>query len=56
MGDQGLQEVTYKTIDDKKSLVFKATNAWMGITDKYWAATLLPNTDAQVQARFFRRR
>jgi YidC/Oxa1 family membrane protein insertase len=53
MGDQGLQEVTYKTIDDKKSLVFKATDAWMGITDKYWAATLLPNTDAQVQAHFF---
>ncbi|HEV7982661.1 MAG TPA: membrane protein insertase YidC, partial [Xanthobacteraceae bacterium] len=50
MGDQGLQEVTYKTIEDKKSLVFKATDAWMGITDKYWAATLLPNTDAQVQA------
>jgi YidC/Oxa1 family membrane protein insertase len=53
MGDQGLQEVTYKAIDDKKSLVFKVTNAWMGITDKYWAATLLPNTDAQVQAEFF---
>jgi YidC/Oxa1 family membrane protein insertase len=52
MGDQGLQEVTYKAIDDKKTLVFKATDAWMGITDKYWAATLLPNTDAQVQAHF----
>ncbi len=52
MGDQGLQEITYKTIDDKKNLVFKAINAWMGITDKYWAATLLPNTDAQVQAHF----
>jgi YidC/Oxa1 family membrane protein insertase len=53
MGDQGLQEITYKAIDDKKNLVFKATDAWMGITDKYWAATLLPNTDAQVQAHFF---
>ena len=52
MGDQGLQEITYKTIDDKKTLVFKAVDAWMGITDKYWAATLLPNTDAQVQAHF----
>jgi YidC/Oxa1 family membrane protein insertase len=52
MGDQGLQEITYKTIDDKKNLVFKATNAWMGITDKYWATTLLPDTTAQVQAHF----
>jgi YidC/Oxa1 family membrane protein insertase len=52
LGDQGLQEVTYKTIDDKKSLTFKVANAWMGITDKYWAAALMPDTDAQVQAHF----
>jgi YidC/Oxa1 family membrane protein insertase len=52
MGDQGLQEFTYKTIDDKKNVAFKVTNAWMGITDKYWAATLLPDANAQVQAHF----
>jgi YidC/Oxa1 family membrane protein insertase len=52
LGDQGLQEVTYKTIDDKKTTNFKVTNAWLGITDKYWAATLLPDTNAHVQARF----
>jgi YidC/Oxa1 family membrane protein insertase len=52
MGDQGLQEFTYKTIDDKKNVAFKVTNAWMGITDKYWAATLMPNANAQVQAHF----
>ena len=52
MGDQGLQEQTYKNMDDKKSIAFKATNAWLGITDKYFAATLLPDTDASVQAHF----
>jgi YidC/Oxa1 family membrane protein insertase len=52
MGDQGLQEFTYKTIEDKKNITFKATNAWLGITDKYWAATLLPDTKAAIQARF----
>ena len=52
MGDQGLQEFTYKTIEDKKNVAFKVTNAWMGITDKYWAATLLPNANAPVQAHF----
>ena len=52
LGDQGEQQVTYKTIDDKKNLTFTATNAWLGITDKYWAAALLPDTNAQVQARF----
>ena len=52
IGDQGLQEFTYKAIEDKKNVTFKATNAWLGITDKYWAATLLPDIKATVQARF----
>jgi YidC/Oxa1 family membrane protein insertase len=52
MGDQGLQEVSYSNIEDKKSINYKATNAWFGITDKYWAATLLPDPAAAVQARF----
>ena len=52
MGDQGLQEYGYKKIDDAKAVEFKVTNAWMGITDKYWAATLLPSPKASVQARF----
>ena len=52
MGDQGLQEVTYKAIEDKKNINFKVTNAWLGITDKYWAATLLPDPAANLQARF----
>ncbi|RTL53638.1 MAG: membrane protein insertase YidC [Bradyrhizobiaceae bacterium] len=52
LGDQGLQEYTYKKIDEAKSVEFKVTNAWMGITDKYWAATLLPNPKAAVNSRF----
>jgi len=52
MGDQGLQEETYKKIDDKKTESWDVNNAWLGITDKYWAATLLPDTDARVRARF----
>ena len=52
MGDQGLQEVSYSTIEDKKSITFKATNAWFGITDKYWAATLLPDPKAALQVHF----
>jgi len=52
MGDQGLQEMTYKKIEDAKSQTWDVTNAWFGITDKYWAATLLPDTDAKVRARF----
>jgi YidC/Oxa1 family membrane protein insertase len=52
LGDQGLQEYGYKKIDDAKAVEFKVTNAWLGITDKYWAGTLLPSPKANVQARF----
>ncbi len=52
MGDQGLQEETYKKITDKKDESWSVTNAWLGFTDKYWATVLLPDTDAKVKARF----
>src|SRR6202034_107601 len=52
LGDQGLQEYAYKKIDDAKSVAFKVTDGWLGITDKYWASALLPDTNAQLQARF----
>jgi YidC/Oxa1 family membrane protein insertase len=52
LGDQGLQEYGYKKIDDAKQVSFKVTNGWLGITDKYWASALLPDTNAQLQARF----
>jgi YidC/Oxa1 family membrane protein insertase len=47
-----LEELTYKAMEDKKLVAFDTTNAWLGITDKYWAATLLPETDAHLKANF----
>ncbi len=52
LGDQGLQEYAYKKIDDAKSVSFKVTDGWLGITDKYWASALLPDTNVQLQARY----
>ena len=52
LGNEGLQEYTYKKMEDKKDVKFDVTNGWLGITDKYWAATLLPPTDAHLKARF----
>jgi YidC/Oxa1 family membrane protein insertase len=52
LGDQGEQQVSYKTVEEKKEISFNVTNAWMGFTDKYWAATLLPDTNARLQAHF----
>jgi len=52
LGEQGLQEYPYKKIDDAKQVSFNVTNAWLGITDKYWASALLPDTTAKLQARY----
>jgi YidC/Oxa1 family membrane protein insertase len=52
LGDSGLQEFTYKNIEEKKLVNFDVTNGWLGITDKYWAATLLPDNTARLKARF----
>src|SRR5665213_188043 len=59
LGDDGLQEMTYKKMEDlkpdaqgQKQQTFDVTNGWLGITDKYWAATLLPDTDAHLKAHF----
>jgi YidC/Oxa1 family membrane protein insertase len=59
LGDKGLQEMTYKKMDDlkpdatgQKREVFDVTNGWLGFTDKYWAAVLLPATDAHLKAQF----
>ena len=51
-GDKSSEEITYKAIEDKKAINFDATNAWLGITDKYWAAALLPPINAHVLANF----
>ena len=48
-GDERLQEYTYSDIEKEKSRTFNSANAWLGITDKYWAATLLPDTAAKVE-------
>ena len=52
MGDKGLQEFSYSNIESEKQVSFDITNGWLGITDKYWAATLLPETDAKLKVNF----
>jgi YidC/Oxa1 family membrane protein insertase len=50
--DDKLQEVTYTDIEKQKLIAFKTSNGWLGFTDKYWAAALLPDPKAKLQARF----
>ena len=52
-GEEGLQEISYDTIeDDKRSAPGKSTGDWLGITDKYWATVLIPPASQTFQPRF----
>jgi YidC/Oxa1 family membrane protein insertase len=59
IGDQGLQELTYAAFakeDEKRTGVRKAfkdlTGGWLGITDKYWAAAIIPPQNVKYTATF----
>ncbi|WP_334177131.1 membrane protein insertase YidC [Pseudoxanthobacter sp.] len=52
-GDEGLKEVKYKTLEEDGAIrpgTFKS--GWLGITDKYWAATLIPQDGKPFQPSF----
>ncbi|MEZ5925303.1 MAG: membrane protein insertase YidC [Hyphomicrobiaceae bacterium] len=60
--DSTLHEYKYTNIaDDGKSCgeacqreAFTSTGGWLGITDKYWAAAVIPNQERPYHARFTR--
>ncbi len=49
-----LQDETYSDMRDRdeKELKFESTGGWLGITDKYWMATIIPPQNEQFSARF----
>jgi YidC/Oxa1 family membrane protein insertase len=47
-----LKEVNYKDIEGKTEDFKDVKNGWLGFTDKYWAAALVPDTSARFQAEF----
>src|SRR5262245_19265082 len=53
MGEQGLKELHYADLlKDGGSKTFKDTGGWIGITDKYWAAALIPDQKVGYTATF----
>jgi len=53
-GDAGLEEITYKhAAEDGGGKTFNdKTGGWIGITDKYWAAALIPDQKTPFSASF----
>lgn len=54
IGDAGLQEMKYDKIEkeEKATKSFTGVGGWIGFTDKYWAATVIPDQSKPVEASF----
>jgi YidC/Oxa1 family membrane protein insertase len=53
LGEKGLQEFTYKNLrEDGPSSFQGITAGWLGITDKYWAAAVVPRGAKTFDAKF----
>ncbi len=50
--DGTLDEVDYDDVQDDGPLAYQTTGGWIGITDKYWLVSLVPDQDKPVKARF----
>ncbi len=47
-----LKEVDYDDLQEEKVIEQSTTGGWVGITDKYWLAALVPDQKTPVQTRF----
>ncbi len=52
IGEDGLKEVKYSSAEDENSSFTDVKTGWLGITDKYWATTVIPPQDATYNARY----
>jgi len=50
--DGTLKEIKYKELQDKPAVQSTTTGGWIGITDKYWLVSLVPDQQQSVTARF----
>ena len=51
--DETLHELDYDDLRDKPTQSFESTGGWIGITDKYWLAALIPDQSRSMDSRFF---
>ncbi|MES0809849.1 membrane protein insertase YidC [Roseibium sp. SCPC15] len=52
-GEEGLKEVDYSDLEEEGTIrPAKVDQGWLGITDKYWASTLIPVPGQEFQPSF----
>jgi YidC/Oxa1 family membrane protein insertase len=54
VGESGVQEITYDGIEKetRAQKVLNGTGGWLGFTDKYWAAVVVPDQTKPFDGRF----
>lgn len=52
LGSNGLAEEKYSASKDKPLTYEKTSTGWLGMTDKYWATTIIPPQSIDYDARF----
>jgi YidC/Oxa1 family membrane protein insertase len=54
VGDSGVQEVSYSGIEKeaRATKTLKGTGGWLGFTDKYWAAAVIPDQQETIEGSF----
>jgi len=54
IGDSGVQQIKYDKIEkeERATKTFSGTGGWLGLTDKYWAAAVIPDQKNTVEASF----
>src|SRR5690606_36985300 len=52
LGDQNLIELTYSDLAKEVQRDVESAGGWLGFTDKYWAAAILPEPGTDISARF----
>jgi len=55
VSDKTLSEIDYSDIKDKRQIKQTAKGGWIGITDKYWLAALVPDQKLNSGTRFSHR-
>ena len=53
--NETLEEISYDTLQDGDEGKFTSTGGWLGMTDKYWLAALIPDQAEPMKARLWHR-